>query len=324
MLLESLNIPLTIWLISLHPAILPWQKPLAALCSSWKYPPVPFHQVKAQNQENICKSQIKLAMFSLHFGKLKQMREAQLQVVRIRKQKPRYRDLRDTEDRSNHVLETDRQTETVRRTDGRTDRCKKKNKRQGKRTCMPLKSFCYYTRMRVIAFKNISKIFKIQKGALRITSNSPYLSHNQPLFERYNALDINNMYKKALCLFMYKYHNGLLPNSFDSLFTNLGNSHSYNTRNTINFRVKIHKVKSVITAGRKLWNSLPKEITKCKGIKQFKNRICDPSQQNRAIVCYQEKCDIPFIWKSILLTQRWYHSCVNWMQHCNFMVKNKS
>ena len=30
----------------------------------------------------------------------------------------------------------------------------------------------------------------------------------------------------------------------------------------------------------------------------------------------QEKCDIPFIWKSILLTQRWYHSPVNWMQHC--------
>ena len=51
---------------------------------------------------------------------------------------------------------------------------------------------------------------------------------------------------------------------------------------------------------------------------------CDPSQQNRAVVCCQEKCDIPFIWKSILLTQRWYHSHVNWMQHCNFMVKNKS
>ena len=56
----------------------------------------------------------------------------------------------------------------------------------------------------------------------------------------------------------------------------------------------------------------------------MKSTICDPSQQNRAVVCYQEKCDIPFIWKSILLTQRWYHSYVNWMQHCNFMVKNKS
>ena len=53
----------------------------------------------------------------------------------------------------------------------------------------------------------------------------------------------------------------------------------------------------------------------------FFSLICDPLQQNRAVVCYQEKCDIPFIWKTILLTQRWYHSCVNWMQHCNFMVK---
>ena len=57
---------------------------------------------------------------------------------------------------------------------------------------------------------------------------------------------------------------------------------------------------------------------------QINHPICDPSQQNRAVVCYQEKCDIPFIWKNILLTQRWYHSCVNWMQHCNFMVKNNS
>ena len=25
------------------------------------------------------------------------------------------------------------------------------------------------------------------------------------------------MYKKELCIFMYKYHNGLLPSAFDSL-----------------------------------------------------------------------------------------------------------
>ena len=57
---------------------------------------------------------------------------------------------------------------------------------------------------------NKEHIRKIQKRALRITSNSPYLSHTQPLFERYNALDINNMYTKELCLFIYNYHNGLL------------------------------------------------------------------------------------------------------------------
>ena len=30
------------------------------------------------------------------------------------------------------------------------------------------------------------------------------LSHTQLLFERYNAFDINNMYRKELCVFMYK------------------------------------------------------------------------------------------------------------------------
>ena len=46
------------------------------------------------------------------------------------------------------------------------------------------------------------------------------------------------------------------------LFTNLGNSQSYNTRNTITFRVEIHTMKSVISAEPKFWNSLPKEIKK--------------------------------------------------------------
>ena len=46
----------------------------------------------------------------------------------------------------------------------------------------------------------VSKILKIQKRALWIISNSSYLSHTKPLFERYDTLDINNMYKKEICL----------------------------------------------------------------------------------------------------------------------------
>ena len=49
----------------------------------------------------------------------------------------------------------------------------------------------------------------------------------------------------------------------------------------------------------------------------------NPSQQNGACRL-QKNYDIPFIWKSILSAQRWYLSCVNWMQHCNFTVKNRN
>ena len=91
-------------------------------------------------------------------------------------------------------------------------------------------------RIMLIKIKNTEK-------AIRIISNSSYLCHTKPLFE---TLD-NYMSKKelGLCIFMYKYHNGLLPSVFDSLFTNLG-SHSYNIRNAINYRFEIHKMRSAI------------------------------------------------------------------------------
>ena len=65
----------------------------------------------------------------------------------------------------------------------------------------------------------------------------------------------------------------------------------------------------------------PDSVDKCKLVTRL---ICDLSQQNRALVAFERNCDIPFNWKSVSSAQRWYHSCVNWMQHCNFMVKNRS
>ena len=90
--------------------------------------------------------------------------------------------------------------------------------------------------------KHVDKILKIQKRAIRIISNSSYSCHTiKPLFEKYETLDIYDMYKKELYIFMYKHHNGLLPSAFDSLFTNLGSSHSYNARKTDNYRLKYTK-----------------------------------------------------------------------------------
>ena len=59
---------------------------------------------------------------------------------------------------------------------------------------------------------------------------------------------------------MYRYYNGLLPSAFDSLFTNLGSSHSYNTRNAENYRFEIHKIRNAISDGPKIWNNIPNEF----------------------------------------------------------------
>ena len=50
----------------------------------------------------------------------------------------------------------------------------------------------------------MNKILKIQKKAIRIITNSPYLCHTEPLFEKLNLLNVFDIYKKELGIFMFK------------------------------------------------------------------------------------------------------------------------
>ena len=102
---------------------------------------------------------------------------------------------------------------------------------------------------------------------------SSYLCHTKPLFEKYNTMNIFNLYERELGIFMYKYRHGLLPKSFDLLFVNLESIHNYNTRNKENYRLDIHKTKSVLTSGPKLWNSLPCDLRTATSVKAFKDNI---------------------------------------------------
>ena len=88
------------------------------------------------------------------------------------------------------------------------------------------------------------------------------------------------MNKKELCMFRYKYHNGLLPSVFDSLFTNLGRSHSYNTRNAFNYHFRIRKMKCAISDGPKIWSGMPNEFKTCKHIDQFKKKMTNICRNN--------------------------------------------
>ena len=117
---------------------------------------------------------------------------------------------------------------------------------------------------------SMTKIFKLQKRALRIISNSSYLSHTKPLFEKYNTLNIFQIYSKEVAIFMCKYRNGLLPLSFDDVFSELVSNHEYNTRNKTNFRHEMHKMKTVFTSGPKTWNKLPEYVKKAINLNSFK------------------------------------------------------
>ena len=120
---------------------------------------------------------------------------------------------------------------------------------------------------------DLDRLVKLQKRAVRIISNSSYLSHTKPLFEKYNMLDINQLFSKEVRMFMYKYHNRLLPPSFNNMFVEMKSVHNYNTRGRENYRHDIHKLSSILTLGPRLWNSLPRNIKEAKCISMFKKSI---------------------------------------------------
>ena len=119
----------------------------------------------------------------------------------------------------------------------------------------------------------INKVFRLQKRAMRLISNSEYLSHTKPLFQKFNTLNIFDMYTKEVAIFMFKYKNNMLPVSFDNFFTVNRENHNYNTRNRNDFEIQMHKMKTIFTMGPKIWNELPTNIKNATKLGQFKTNL---------------------------------------------------
>ena len=119
----------------------------------------------------------------------------------------------------------------------------------------------------------MTKIFRIQKRAVRTISNSSYICPTKPLFAMYNLMNIYDMYTIEVSIFMYKYKYNLLPQSFNKCFTSNNDFHNYDTRNKENFNTRISKVKNLFTNGPKIWNDLPNELKHAKTLNQFKRKL---------------------------------------------------
>ena len=118
--------------------------------------------------------------------------------------------------------------------------------------------------------ESMTKIFRLQKRALRTISNSSYLSPTKPLFNKYNILNIFDMYTKEVAIFMHKFKSNLLPRSFDGCFLINQDIHNYNTRNKGDFNIPKIKHKTIFACGPKIWNDLPGDLKRAKSIGQFK------------------------------------------------------
>lgn len=120
----------------------------------------------------------------------------------------------------------------------------------------------------------LDKVHKLQKWAMRTISNSHYRSHSDPIFYKYDILNVYDTYKLELCVFMYKYSVNQLPSSFQYFFIKRSDIHSYHTRTRDSYNhtrnKKVFTDKSIRTAGPLLWNSLDETIKLARSTKHFR------------------------------------------------------
>ena len=70
----------------------------------------------------------------------------------------------------------------------------------------------------VFYFRNLNRIYYLQKRAVRAITNSEYRAHTAPLFSKLEILDIFQVNTPDAAKFMFRYHNNLLPPLLRNLF----------------------------------------------------------------------------------------------------------
>ena len=123
----------------------------------------------------------------------------------------------------------------------------------------------------------INSILLLQKRAMRLITNSRYLSPTDPLFSQLRSLKINDIHALQTAIFMHKYTFNQLPKVFDNFFTPNFNIHSYPTRNSSDYHLEnprtILAQKSLKHHGPDVWNSLPDNLKKCTKLHLFKQQV---------------------------------------------------
>ena len=79
---------------------------------------------------------------------------------------------------------------------------------------------------------NLRRLITLQKRVIRIISRSAFDAHTDPLFKNLKILNLESIYKLQIGKFMYQYRSGLLPYSFNNMFSVTHQVHSYGTRSS--------------------------------------------------------------------------------------------
>ena len=112
--------------------------------------------------------------------------------------------------------------------------------------------------------QELNHIFLSQKKVLRIITNSDYLAHTDPLFEKTGILKLVDIFKLQMASLMWDFENGSLPQCFSSYFTKVSHRHNHSTRlansnkysTSQRFNTDTHGKTMFKFQGSRLWNSI--------------------------------------------------------------------
>ena len=125
---------------------------------------------------------------------------------------------------------------------------------------------------------NIKPLYLLQKRAVRIISFSSFLEHSSPIFKSFKIIKFFDLVKFITAVFMYKFHNQLLPSVFSNFFTPVRNIHNYNTRlaSKSSFALPSSRTNfgifSIKFQGPKTWNSIDESL-KSSTFSVFKKKL---------------------------------------------------
>ena len=110
----------------------------------------------------------------------------------------------------------------------------------------------------------LQPLFILQKKALRIITFTSFNEYSSPLFKDLRVVKLFDII--ALAVFMYKFHNKLLPPVFDHYFNPVRNVNSYNTRLSSKMTYAIPKARTnygifnIRFQGAKVWNDISDDL----------------------------------------------------------------
>jgi len=140
------------------------------------------------------------------------------------------------------------------------------------------------------------KVFKLQKKAIRIITNSKYNAHTEPLFKQLNILKVQDIFKLQQLKFYFKLRNNRLPTYFGNFqLTRHADLHSYETRGRGNF---IDQGAKFNISKQNIRHSLPRLINACPH--SITEKVLTHSLhgfsiyvKNYLIAKYESTCEIP-------------------------------